>query len=172
MRRPATALFLTGPIAHLPKAALGAAIVAAAVGLVDISAWRRLAATDRVEVAIAAVTTIGVVVVVVVLEAVVFAVGLTILDAVRPQRSTRRRRPRLRHGIEALGQLVDELRDDDVSLVAARMRSELKRRLHDARLDEQIGESRFYPSVAAAVSACAGEGTSNAGSEAARSAAS
>ena len=75
-------LFLTGPIAHLPKAVLGAAIVAAAIGLIDISAWRRLAATDRVEVAIAAVTAVGVVVVGV-LEAVVFAVGLTILDAVR-----------------------------------------------------------------------------------------
>jgi SulP family sulfate permease len=75
-------LFLTAPIAHLPKAVLGAAIVSAAVGLIDISAWRALAAADRVELAIAAITTIGVVVVGV-LEAVVFAVGLTILDAVR-----------------------------------------------------------------------------------------
>jgi sulfate permease, SulP family len=75
-------LFLTGPIAHLPKAALGGVIVSAAVGLIDVGAWRTLAAADRVEVAIAAVTTAGVVVVGV-LEAVVFAVGLTILDAVR-----------------------------------------------------------------------------------------
>ena len=75
-------LFLTAPIAHLPKAVLGAAIVSAAVGLVNVSAWRALAATDRVELTIAAVTTVGVVVVGV-LEAVVFAVGLTILDAVR-----------------------------------------------------------------------------------------
>jgi sulfate permease, SulP family len=74
-------LFLTAPIAHLPKAVLGAAIVSAAIGLIDIAAWRRLAAADRVEVVIAAVTAIGVVVVGV-LEAVVFAVGLTILDAV------------------------------------------------------------------------------------------
>ena len=75
-------LFLTAPIAHLPKAVLGAAIVSAAIGLIDIAAWRTLAAADRVEVVIAAVTAVGVVVVGV-LEAVVFAVGLTILDAVR-----------------------------------------------------------------------------------------
>lgn len=75
-------LFLTGPIAHLPKAVLGAAIVSAAIGLVQISAWRQLAATDRVELAIAAITTVGVVVTGV-LNAIVFAVGLTILDAVR-----------------------------------------------------------------------------------------
>ncbi len=232
-------LFLTGPIAHLPKAVLGAAIVAAAVGLIEISAWRRLAATDRVEVAIAAVTAVGVVVVGV-LEAVVFAVGLTILDAVRRSarpgdavlgydtvmgrfadvvehpaarvvrgvvvyrlddrlffanagyvkrriREAVRGAPTTTHwlvldaegiaqidatGIEALRQLVDELRKDDVSLVVARMRSELRHRLHDARLDEQIGENRFYPTVNAAVSARAGDGTSNAGSTVARSTAS
>jgi Sulfate permease family len=78
-------LFLTGPVAHLPKALLGAVIVSAAVGLVDVGACRKLAAADRVEVAIAAVTAAGVVVVGV-LEAVVFPVGLTILDAVRGAR--------------------------------------------------------------------------------------
>ncbi len=50
-------LFLTGPIADLPKAVLGAVIVVACLGLVDLAAWRELWATDRVEVAIAAVTT-------------------------------------------------------------------------------------------------------------------
>ena len=39
-------LFLTGPIADLPKAALGAVIVSAAVGLVDLAAWRGLWDTD------------------------------------------------------------------------------------------------------------------------------
>jgi hypothetical protein len=38
-------LFLTGPLAHLPKAVLGAVIVSAAIGLVNIRAWRTLAAT-------------------------------------------------------------------------------------------------------------------------------
>jgi sulfate permease, SulP family len=75
-------LFLTGPIADLPKAVLGAAIVSAAVGLVDRAAWLGLWATDRVEVAIAAVTTAGVVLTGV-LEAIVFAVGLSIVDVVR-----------------------------------------------------------------------------------------
>ena len=75
-------LVLTGPIADLPTAILGAAIVAAAVGLVEPEAWRRLWATDRVETAIAAVTTAGVVLTGV-LQAVVFAVGLSIVDVVR-----------------------------------------------------------------------------------------
>ena len=36
-------LFLTAPIADLPKAVLGAVIVSAAVGLIDPAAWRELA---------------------------------------------------------------------------------------------------------------------------------
>jgi sulfate permease, SulP family len=75
-------LFLTGPIADLPKAVLGAAIVSAAVGLVDRASWLGLWTTDRVEVAIAAVTTASVVLAGV-LEAIVFAVGLSIVDVVR-----------------------------------------------------------------------------------------
>ena len=75
-------LYLTNPISYLPKAVLGAVIIAAAIGLVDPEAWRALWATDRVEVAIAAVTTVGVVSVGV-LEALVFAVGLSIIDVVR-----------------------------------------------------------------------------------------
>ncbi len=75
-------LFLTAPIADLPKAVLGAVIVAAAVSLVDISAWRALAETDRVELAMAAVTTV-LVVVSGVLEAIGFAVALSVVDVVR-----------------------------------------------------------------------------------------
>jgi len=75
-------LFLTGPIADLPKAVLGAVIVAAAAGLIEPEAWRRLARVDKVEVAIAAVTAGGVVLVGV-LEAIGFAVGLSIIDVVR-----------------------------------------------------------------------------------------
>ncbi len=214
-------LFLTGPIADLPKAVLGAAIVAAAVGLVDISAWRTLAVTDRVEFAIAAITTAGVVFVGV-LEAVVFAVGLTILDAVRRSARpgdavlgfdpvlgrfadvaehstarvvpgvvvyrlddrlffanagyvTRRIRDAVRGastathwlvldaegvaqidttGLQALGQLVKDLRDDGVSLVVARMHARLEDRLHKLPLAQQIGERRFYPTVHAAVRGC------------------
>ena len=75
-------LFLTDPIYYLPKAVLGAVIIVAAMGLVTPAAWRTLWATDRVEVTIAAVTTAGVVAVGV-LEALVFAVGLSIVDVVR-----------------------------------------------------------------------------------------
>jgi sulfate permease, SulP family len=75
-------LFLTDPIAYLPKAVLGAVIISAGVGLVDPDAWRALWATDRVEVAIAGVTAGGVILVGV-LEALVFAVGLSIVDVVR-----------------------------------------------------------------------------------------
>jgi len=49
---------------------------------VDVCAWRELWSTDRVEVTIAAVTMAGVVIVGV-LDAIVFAVGLSIVDVVR-----------------------------------------------------------------------------------------
>ncbi len=75
-------LFLTEPVQYLPKAVLGAVIVSAAIGLVDPNAWRSLAAVDHVEVAIAGVTT-GCVVVFGVLEALAFAVGLSVIDTVR-----------------------------------------------------------------------------------------
>jgi sulfate permease, SulP family len=75
-------LFLTEPIGDLPKAVLGATIIAAALGLVDPAAWRALAGTDHVELAIAGVTAAGVLLTGV-LEAIVFAVGLSIVDVVR-----------------------------------------------------------------------------------------
>ena len=75
-------LFLTEPMRYLPKATLGAVIVAAAIGLVNPDAWRGLARTSRVEVAIAAVTMAGVVAVGV-LQALLVAVALSIVDVVR-----------------------------------------------------------------------------------------
>jgi sulfate permease, SulP family len=75
-------LFLTEPVQYLPKAVLGAVIVSAAIGLVDPQAWRALAAVDRVEVAIAGVTT-ACVIGFGVLEALVVAVGLSVIDTVR-----------------------------------------------------------------------------------------
>jgi len=75
-------LFLTEPVQYLPAAVLGAVIVNAGIGLVDPKAWRALAEIDRVEVAIAGVTA-GCVVVFGVLEALVVAVGLSIVDSVR-----------------------------------------------------------------------------------------
>ena len=75
-------LFLTEPVQYLPQAVLGAVIVAAGIKIVEPAAWRALASIDRVEVAIAAVTT-GCVVFFGVLEALVVAVGLSIIDTVR-----------------------------------------------------------------------------------------
>jgi SulP family sulfate permease len=75
-------LFLTEPVQYLPKAVLGAVIVSAAIGLVEPQAWRALAAVDPVEVAIAGATT-GCVVVLGVLEALIVAVGLSVIDTVR-----------------------------------------------------------------------------------------
>jgi high affinity sulfate transporter 1 len=75
-------LFLTEPVQYLPNAVLAAVIVFAASGLIDPQAWRALAAVDPVEVAIAGVTT-GCVVVFGVLEALVVAVGLSMIDTVR-----------------------------------------------------------------------------------------
>jgi sulfate permease, SulP family len=75
-------LFLTAPVQYLPKAVLGAVIVTAAIGLIDPQAWRALAAVDHVEVAIAAVTT-GCVIAFGVLQALIVAVGLSLIDTVR-----------------------------------------------------------------------------------------
>jgi SulP family sulfate permease len=75
-------LFVTEPVQYLPKVVLGAVIVFAAIGLVEPQAWRGLAAVDPVEVAIAAVTA-GCVIFFGVLEALVVAVGLSMIDTVR-----------------------------------------------------------------------------------------
>src|SRR5580765_1903576 len=75
-------LFLTGPVQYLPSAVLGAIIVSAGIGLVDLAAWRTLAQIDRVEVAIAGVTA-SCVVIFGVLQAIIVAVGLSVVDTVR-----------------------------------------------------------------------------------------
>jgi MFS superfamily sulfate permease-like transporter len=75
-------LFLTAPMQYLPSATLGAVIVTASIGLIEPSAWRGLARVSKVEVAIAAVTMIGVITIGV-LPALLLAVGLTIIDAIR-----------------------------------------------------------------------------------------
>jgi sulfate permease, SulP family len=215
-------LFLTEPVQYLPKAVLGAVIVSAAIGLVEPHAWRALAAVDPVEVAIAGVTT-GCVIVFGVLQALVVAVGLSVIDTVR--RSARphdavlgwverlgrwadvslhpsaRTTPgvvvyrlddrlffanaryfkgrvleairgaparvswlvfdaeAITHadstGLAALEQLTTDLRRDEIGLVVARLRTRMQERLEQAGLTETIGEEHFYPTVDAAVRACA-----------------
>jgi MFS superfamily sulfate permease-like transporter len=75
-------LFLTAPMQYLPKAALGAVIIAASIGLIELAAWRGLARVSKVEVGIAAITMIGVIAVGV-LQALVLAVGLALADTIR-----------------------------------------------------------------------------------------
>ena len=75
-------LFLTEPIQYLPTATLGAVIVVAALGLVNFDDWRGLARVSRMEIAIALITTVGVVTVGV-LRALLLAVALSVVDAVR-----------------------------------------------------------------------------------------
>ena len=213
-------LFLTGPIADLPKAVLGAVIVSAAVGLVEPAAWRDLWDADRVEFTIAAVTTAGVVAVGV-LEAIIFAVGLSMVDVVRRSarphdavlgwverlgrwgdvavhrsaavvpgvvvyrlddrlffanqsyfkarvREALRGAPSPPHdlvldaegmthvdsaGLDALGDLQDDLQRDEVTLRVARMKSPVQDRLEDAGIAERIGRDHFHPTVRAAVGA-------------------
>ena len=75
-------LFLTAPIQYLPKATLGAVIVMAALGLIDFDDWKGIARVSRVEVAIAVITMVGVVTVGV-LRALLLAIALSVVDAVR-----------------------------------------------------------------------------------------
>ena len=215
-------LFLTEPVEKLPTACLGAVIIAAAIGLVDPAAWRALAQVSWRQVAIAGVTTAGVLVIGV-LGALVLAVALSIVDVV-----TRSAKPhdavlgwvermgryanvsvhpsavvtpgvvayrlddRLffanasyfkarvheaisgaatathwlvfdaegvtgidASGVEALEQLHESLAADDITLVLARVKTPLYERLASTGIVVRIGSERFYPTVRAAVDACA-----------------
>ena len=106
-------LFLTGPVAELPKTVLAAAIISAALGLIDPAAWRSLAAIDRVEVAIAGVTVAGVVVLGV-LEAVSLAVALSVVDVVRRSATPR---DAVLGWVEELGRWADVTDYPDARLI-------------------------------------------------------
>jgi len=215
-------LFLTEPVQYLPKAVLGAVIVFAAVGLIDPQAWRALAAVDPVEVAIAAVTT-GCVIFFGVLDALVVAVGLSMVDTVRRSarphdavlgwverlgryadvslhpsarvtpgvvvyrlddrlffanaryfkgrvREAIRAAPGSVHwlvldadamthvdatGMDALVDVTEGLRRDEIALVMARLRTRMEKQLEDAGALDVIGPDHLYPTVRAAVDACA-----------------
>jgi anti-anti-sigma factor len=218
-------LFLTGPIADLPKAVLGATIIAAAIGLIDRAAWRELWRADRVEVAIAGVTTAGVLISGV-LEAITLAVGLSIVDVVRRSarphdaalgwverlgryadvavhrdarvtpgvvvyrlddrlffanasyvkgrvREAIRGAPGATHslvfdaeavshvdaaGLAALRDIARRLEGQGVTLVFARVKEPIRRRLETTGLIGELGAERFHPTVRAAVEACAERG--------------
>jgi high affinity sulfate transporter 1 len=215
-------LFLTEPVQYLPKAVLGAVIVFAAVGLIEPQAWRALAAVDPVEVAIAAVTT-GCVIYFGVLQALVVAVGLSMIDTVRRSAhphdavlgwverlgryadvslhpsarvtpgvvvyrlddrlffaNARYFKGRVREavraapapvrwlvldadaithadatGLETLADVTKDLRRDEITLVVARLRTRMEEQLDNAGILDVIGREHLYPTVRAAVEACA-----------------
>jgi SulP family sulfate permease len=75
----AVLLFLRPVLAHFPTAALGAIVIFAATRLVDVTAFRRLLAFRRTELAIAVITCAGVVAFNI-LYGVLIAIGVSVLD--------------------------------------------------------------------------------------------
>jgi MFS superfamily sulfate permease-like transporter len=159
-------LFLTEPMQYLPKATLGAVIVAAAIGLVDPAAWRGLARTSRVEVAIAAVTTPGVLVYR--LDDRLFFANARLRQGPDPRSPSRRPEPGavagVRHralshvdatGVAALTSLVESLGEDQITFVFARLKDPMRRALGEAGVLDLVGEGHVHPTVRAAVAAAA-----------------
>jgi len=72
-------LVLTGPLAYVPVAVLAAIVVAAVLRLIDLTALRTLSRVRRVELVIALAALVGVVAVGL-LQGVVIAMGLSLLD--------------------------------------------------------------------------------------------
>jgi MFS superfamily sulfate permease-like transporter len=58
-------------------------------------------------------------------------------------------------GLAALRELADALGREGVTVVLARVKAPLRLRLDEAALTARIGEERLYPTVRAAVAACA-----------------
>ena len=137
-------LVLTGPVAYLPTACLGAVIIVAAAGLISPAAWRMLARVDRVEVGIAATTTAGVILVGV-LQALVIAVALSIVDVVR--RSARPRDAVLGYA-EGLGRWADVRFNPEARLTPGVVVYRLDDRLFFA--NASYFKARIRESVAAA----------------------
>jgi sulfate permease, SulP family len=61
-------------------------------------------------------------------------------------------------GIEALEELANDLRREEITLVIARLRTRIQDEFRLAGLTATIGDEYFYPTVAAAVSACSDAG--------------
>jgi MFS superfamily sulfate permease-like transporter len=83
----AVLVFLTGPLSYLPKAALGAVLIVAAIGLFDVAETRRLWKINRAEFALSIITMLGVVALDIldgILMAVLIAVLLLLARSSRP----------------------------------------------------------------------------------------
>jgi MFS superfamily sulfate permease-like transporter len=59
-------------------------------------------------------------------------------------------------GLTAIAELVAHLRREHITLVIARMKSPTQARFDESGVSETVGPDRFYPTVRAAVAACAG----------------
>jgi MFS superfamily sulfate permease-like transporter len=57
-------------------------------------------------------------------------------------------------GLEALDELVSDLRELQVGIAVARLKDAARRQLDDAGISDAIGADHFYGSVHAAVAAC------------------
>jgi MFS superfamily sulfate permease-like transporter len=91
--------FLTGPLAHVPRTAMAAVIIASAVGLLDFATLRELHAMSRVELGFSVGTTLGVLVLGVlpgVLLAVTFSLLLMLMLTSRPTDAVLGRVPGMR----------------------------------------------------------------------------
>lgn len=75
-------LFLTGPLRHVPEAALGAMLVYASFGIFDLATLRWLWRVDRAELVLAVITMLGVVAVGPI-DAILVAVGLALVRFVK-----------------------------------------------------------------------------------------
>jgi high affinity sulfate transporter 1 len=75
-------LFLTGLVEELPAAVLGAVVIYAAVGLVSLAEWRAVRTVSHADFAIAVVALVGVVLLGV-LEGILLAVVLSVVNVVR-----------------------------------------------------------------------------------------
>jgi high affinity sulfate transporter 1 len=75
-------LFLTEPLRHVPEAALGAILVYASFGIFDLTTLRWLWRVDRLELALAVITMLGVVAVGPI-DAILVAVGLALVRFVK-----------------------------------------------------------------------------------------
>jgi MFS superfamily sulfate permease-like transporter len=60
-------------------------------------------------------------------------------------------------GTAAIGDLVGHLEHEQITLVIARMKSPTRALFDGSGLTETVGPDRFYPTVRAAVAACAGK---------------
>jgi anti-anti-sigma regulatory factor len=58
-------------------------------------------------------------------------------------------------GLDALDQLAKDLRRDEIELVVARLHTRIGEQFADAGVTETIGKNHFYPTIRAAVAACA-----------------